>query len=95
MLRTLREVQDLFVIGDFPATDRDAVEQRFYLGKREGIAFEHTRVPHEFRQHSMKTEAHPFDRMGGNVLWNRGAIPLKAEVGEERHRRRKKKQFKS
>jgi hypothetical protein len=85
VLRTLREVQDLLLIGYLPTTHGDTVEQRLHLGKRKGISFEHARIPHEFRQHAMKAEAHPFDRVNRDVLRNRGAVPLKAEVGEKRH----------
>ncbi|MCX4176839.1 MULTISPECIES: hypothetical protein [Paraburkholderia] len=85
MLRTFRQIQDLLLIRNLPPANRYAVEQRLYLGKRERIAFKHARIPHEFRQHPMKAKAHPFNGMGRQVLRDRGAIPLKAEVGEKRH----------
>ncbi|MGF6264858.1 hypothetical protein OKW49_005786 [Paraburkholderia youngii] len=85
--RALGEIEDLFLVGDFPSANRDAIEKRLNLGKRKRVPFEHTCIPDEFRQHAMKTETHPFDRMDRNVLWNRSAIPLKTEFSEKRHRR--------
>jgi hypothetical protein len=87
VLRTVREVEDLLLIRDLPATHSHAIKQRLDLGKRKGITFEHARIPDEFGQHPMKAEGNAFDRMDRQISWNRGAVPVKAEVSEKRHRR--------